>query len=177
MNQARQKLKSWMKRGGFWPVFLITLLASHASLMIWAATKAIGDPSFAVVDDYYQKAVHFDQRKQELAASEALGWQFKLGVNNADAQRKLVVATLHDRWGVPLRGAEVRMRCTRLADGSVHELALVDEGEGVYRASEALAAGGVYDVETRVVFAEQVFVQQREAWLPGPSASGVGGVR
>ena len=62
------------KSGRFWPWFVAALLAATAvgqGIMLYAATH---DPTFAVVPDYYERAVAWDSTLAIEEASDALGW-------------------------------------------------------------------------------------------------------
>jgi len=76
-----------------------------------AITLATGDRSFAVVPDYYQKAVDYDDRKALLAESAELGWQAELTAGeriDALGAREVVVM-LRDVEGKPVTDAAVKV--------------------------------------------------------------------
>ncbi|MEL6544011.1 MAG: FixH family protein [Myxococcota bacterium] len=64
--------------GNHWPWLLAGLLLSGVAMNIAMVLRASNDPSFAVEEDYYQKAVNWDEYREQLRKSEALGWQFTL---------------------------------------------------------------------------------------------------
>ena len=49
-----------MKRGGWWPIAITGVLAATVAANIWVAKIASDDPSFAIEQDYYRKAITWD---------------------------------------------------------------------------------------------------------------------
>lgn len=58
-----------------WPHFIFFLLAINFFVVGITVYVATTDPSFAVVPDYYTKAVEWDATKERQAASDAAGWK------------------------------------------------------------------------------------------------------
>jgi hypothetical protein len=54
-----------------WPLIVVALLGAHVGLMSWAVTKCVGDRNAAVIPNYYEKAVHYDDFKAERARRAA----------------------------------------------------------------------------------------------------------
>lgn len=99
------------------PAVVLGLLGGHMIFIFTAITLGTGDPSFAVVPDYYEKAVDYDDRKALLVQSAALGWSVQLQPSQrADTigQRELVVQVL-DREGEPVHGLTVRVDAYHMA--------------------------------------------------------------
>ena len=51
-----------------WPAFVVALLATHVTLMMWAVTKC-KSADMRVIPDYYDKAVRYDEFKAQQAAA------------------------------------------------------------------------------------------------------------
>ena len=66
------------KAGRKWPWIIVGLLSVHVAGMVTAAMIATHDRSFAVVDNYYEKAVHWDQSQAILRASREMGWKVEI---------------------------------------------------------------------------------------------------
>jgi len=64
--------------GRKWPWIIVGLLSVHIAGMVTAAMIATHDKSFAVVDNYYEKAVHWDQSQAMLRVSRELGWNVEI---------------------------------------------------------------------------------------------------
>ena len=93
------------------PMVVLGLLGGHMVFIMTAITLATGDSSFAVVPDYYQKAVDYDERKALLAESEQLGWRVELtAAEQIDAiGEREVLVMLRDRDDQPVTDAAVQV--------------------------------------------------------------------
>jgi hypothetical protein len=60
-----------------WPFFVVALLSTHVGLMSWAVVKCVRDPNSAIIPNYYEKAVRYDEfkaaRAREAAAAATQG--------------------------------------------------------------------------------------------------------
>ena len=154
------------------PAVVLGLLGSHVLFIIIAITLATGDRSFAVVPDYYQKAVAFDDRKAQLAQSAALGWQVELEpAETIDSHgRRGVVVRLRDRDGTQISGAELRVSCYHLSRaGEPVNMELVEALPGQYVGKGRLGREGFWSFDlvakvqkTRFVSAFKQFVFEAE---------------
>jgi len=133
------------------PGVVLGLLGGQMVFIAIAITLATGDRSFAVVPDYYQKAVDWDQRRDALAASDELGWRVELrpsGAVDALGRRNLSVA-VHDAAGQPLAGAAVTVEYfhhARAKDFRAVELSEVVPGQYATAAQMPLAGRWQFDV-------------------------------
>jgi len=73
-----------MKKGWYWPFFLVGLQASGVGANLYFMSRAISDPSFAVEPDYYAKAIAWDAHQAQARDNAELGWELKLDVAAAD---------------------------------------------------------------------------------------------
>ncbi len=66
-------------------------------------------PSYAVEEDYYQKAIDWDLKRAQDRANDDLGWLFEFEVTPPErpGDQPLVEVTLRDAVGVPLTGATI----------------------------------------------------------------------
>lgn len=102
------------------PVVVLGLLGGHMLFIVIAITLGTGDPSFAVVPEYYERAVDYDNRKALLAQSKAMGWSVELlPGDQADVMglRDLVVQLCDDQ-GLPIQGLAVKVEAFHLARAS-----------------------------------------------------------
>jgi nitrogen fixation protein FixH len=94
-----------------WPLIVIGLLVTHVTAMIVIVVIATHDKSFAVLPNYYQNAVHWDDAQAELRASQRLGWQCAF-IPSPDVDplgRRSVTVTLVDASGKGIAGADVEL--------------------------------------------------------------------
>ena len=136
-----------------------------------AITLATGDPSFAVVPDYYQKAVGYDDRRAALAASEQLGWSVQLEpAPTADVRgQRDAVVRLNDREGRPVEGASVRIDCyhvSRAADPQTFELIEVLPGQ--YIGAAKMDREGFWQFDLSATRGDDVFVSDLRQFVRAP---------
>lgn len=92
----------------FWPGFVIALLLMSATMVTITVVAATNDPSFAVVDNYYEKGLHWDDHMAQLEKNKALGWAARPEVGAAaGADLRPLSITLTDRDGAPIEGASI----------------------------------------------------------------------
>lgn len=150
------------------PAVVLGLLGGHVTFVVLAITFATGDRSFAVVPDYYQKAVDFDEHKAALEASDKLGWQIGLEPSaEADVYgNRVLVLRLTDAQGQPVRKAAVRVSCYHLADaGRSMEIELVESLPGQYVGSARVSREGFYQFDVSAIRGEERYVQGFEQFL------------
>jgi hypothetical protein len=94
---------------GRWPMIVVALLAGHVLLMAIACAIAVRDKTFAVVPDYYGKALEWDRQKAAKFASAKLGWHVEVQAGKrVDPQgRRAVSFVLTDSTGRSIEGASL----------------------------------------------------------------------
>lgn len=115
--QTKEQKAISSRRHWVMPAVVFGLLGGHVTFIVTAITLATGEASFAVVPDYYQKAVSYDERKALLAQSDELGWQIDLTPSDqvdTDGQRKLILQ-LRNAQGSPIEGMAVSIDGYHLA--------------------------------------------------------------
>lgn len=152
-----------------WPFIIVGLLVAHTTLIIGAATLAIGDPSFAVVPDYYAKALAWDDDQASQRDAAERGWTFHVipGAFTDPTGQRLIVATLNDKHGQPVPGAAVTLQLyhhARAAD--VTRLALRETAPGHHEALAPMPTAGTWRLEARVVEGNQPFAFTRDIEIP-----------
>lgn len=141
------------------------------STMIGAAAliyHAHADSSFAVEDDYYDKAVHWDASAAQKQRSAELGWRLNIDTSSNGSLR----LTLVDGIGVPIEGATVTVEAFHNArSGDRLRLTPVGAGGGVYQQTAAFDRPGLWEfrvvaqrgADTFVAVRQIVVAAQREA--------------
>lgn len=162
-NQDRPVKAAGTIRRFTMPAVVLGLLGGHVVFIMVAITLATGDQSFAVVPDYYKKAVDYDQRKAELAESDSLGWRAELqpaALVDALGEREVVVV-LRDESGASVTGAAVRVSCyhyARAGEPIAFDLQEVLPGQYVGRAR--LAREGFWQFELLARQGESAYVRE-----------------
>lgn len=116
--------RSWL-----WPVGVVGMLCVSLSVCAITVVAALSDPSYAIEDDYYQKAVDWDRDRDLQAASDKLGWNAQLTIST-DGQ---IVVTITDAHGRTVDNASVRATAFHHARrGFAEELSLTPQDKGRY---------------------------------------------
>jgi nitrogen fixation protein FixH len=125
-----------MKRGGWWPIAITGVLAATVAANIWVAKIASDDPSFAIEQDYYRKAITWDSTLAQATRNTHLGWRLTPALVPIGSNGRLrVSATLTDSTGAPISAATVRVSALQVARANqVHEATLAAVGAGEYDA-------------------------------------------
>lgn len=139
-----------MRKRLMMPAVVAGLLGGHVLFVVIAITLATSDRSFAVVPDYYQKAVDYDLHKAELAASEQLGWKAELlpGAEVDTRGRRDILVLLHDGSGDPVTNAVIGVSCYHLARaGDPQSFDLVEDMPGRYVGRVRMQREGFWQFE------------------------------
>jgi len=138
-----------VKKGSLWPWIIAGALALHvvgSLVMVFVATS---NPSYAVEEDYYQKALHWDDKRAQDRANEELGWVLDLEVHPAatPAGEPTLEVRLTDAGGEPLDGAVVAVETFHNARADDILRARLDPvGEGVYRTTLPMRHNGRWEL-------------------------------
>lgn len=155
------------------PLVVLGLLGGHMIFIMVAITLATGDRSFAVVPDYYQKAVDYDERKALLTESAELGWQADLVPSDqldAVGQREVVVM-LRDQKGRPITDAAVRVSGYHYARaGEPVAFEAIEALPGQYVGKARVAREGFWQFEIDVQRGEQRFLSSFKQFVPPAGA-------
>ncbi len=139
-----------MKKGAAWPYLIAGALALHVVVSLVVVFFATSDASYAVEEDYYQKAIDWDQKRAQDRTNASLGWRFEFEVlppEQPGDQPRLEV-TLRNEAGDPLTGATVTVEAfhnSRSDDILRASLLEIDE-PGVYRATLPMQHNGLWEV-------------------------------
>lgn len=133
----------------FWPAAIVGLLALGVGANVGLLIVANSDPSFAVEDDYYDKAVRWDEKRAQDAANLALGWQLDLSTEttvDAGVPVVQVGVRLTDRDGVPVEGAVIALETFHLARSAQPlRAAPAEVGPGWYVALVPMRRPGLWE--------------------------------
>lgn len=159
------------------PALVLGFLGAHMLFIFIAISLAVGDRSFAVVPDYYQKAVDWDDHKAALAASAALNWDVEI-LPSRDVtirgERELVVV-LQDAQGRPITGAQVYATLYHHAHASrVVEAELPpSDAPGRYHVQADMRDEGVWDVTLRITHGPDTYLHQEKLYVRGSNDGGL----
>ena len=158
------------RKGRFWPWFVLALLAVPLvgdSILIFMVST---DPSFAVEENYYEKALEWDQKQVQRARNQQLGWRVepRFLPTAADGGLPLEVA-LVGRDGETLADARVRMRAFAHArPARVQEEVLHKVDAGVYATRIRSPRRGWWRLEFQVTRGDIRFTAVETVRMPLP---------
>lgn len=143
-----------MKKGAVWPWVIAGALALHVVASLVVVFFATSDPSYAVEEDYYQKAIDWDLKRAQDRTNEFLGWllEFDVAPPERPGDQPRLEVTLADGEGNPLTGATVAVEAfhnSRSGDILRTVLAPADE-PGVYRATLPMRHNGRWELRFTV---------------------------
>lgn len=75
MNMTKEKFGASKGRGWVhvrWPLIVAGLLVCHVGAMVWAATIATRRGGAAVIPNYYEKSLHWDEERATAAKLNAV---------------------------------------------------------------------------------------------------------
>jgi hypothetical protein len=138
-----------VKPGVRWPLFLAGLLVAQVILGVVFFVIATSDSSFAVEEDYYQKALDWDEQRRRDETSQALGWSVvhELWRDPAPGSPTWIESRIDDAEGNPVSGATVSLVAFHNANAAdVLELTLTESAPGRYRATGPFRTAGRWEL-------------------------------
>ncbi|MCA9304704.1 MAG: FixH family protein [Phycisphaerales bacterium] len=152
MTADAQTTDSWLKRylasGKHWPIMLVVLFVTQASIVIGTAIVASGPGAKPIDAGYYAKSLDWDSEHAERLRADELGWTITTEISEPVGvpPQRVVRVRLLDREGAPVEHAVIRMKCYHRAYSTdAAELVLVPTTDGAYEASVVVRNMGLWD--------------------------------
>ena len=142
-----------MKKGSLWPWIIAGALALHVVASLVVVFVAASNSSYAVEEDYYQKALHWNDKRAQDRTNEELGWILNLTVRPAATpeEEPTLEVNLTDASGEPIDGAVVAVETFHNARADDILRANLDAiGEGVYRTALPMRHNGRWELRFTV---------------------------
>lgn len=144
-----------------WPGMVFGLLGISVTLMSITLFLAVSDRSFGVEEDYYAKAVSWDQDVAALAASASLGWNADVTIApEVDLSgKRSVMVVLTDSLGAPVDAVAspvFAFHHARRNEAATFALALIAPGR--YAAGASMARDGLWQLRLRFTRGSDVFL-------------------
>ncbi|HVU04551.1 MAG TPA: FixH family protein [Polyangiaceae bacterium] len=134
--------------GTFWAAFPAVLLGGLVTIVMGMAYVAVSDPSFAVTDGYYARALSWDEQVAARTRSAALGWKGEVHATRMPEGDVEVVVRLTDRAGKPVTGTHVDVTAFPVAlSRYVSRGVLVESAPGEYRVRIPLRRDGWTEID------------------------------
>ena len=137
-----------MNKSWFWIGIVITLAVVVVGANLILAWVAVTDPSFAVEEDYYQKAMAWDDKRAQDQRNSALGWtlEFELAQQHAPDGTLSIRVRLRDGAGDEIPDARISVETFHNARAS--RILRADLGRtdgGAYAAPLAIYRPGLWE--------------------------------
>jgi hypothetical protein len=142
-----------VKKGSLWPWIIAGALALHVVASLVVVFVATSNPSYAVEEDYYQKALHWNDKRAQDRTNEELGWILNLTVRPAATPGEEPTLEVHlaDAGSEPIDGAVVAVETFHNARADDILRASLDAvGEGVYRTTLPMRHNGRWELRFTV---------------------------
>lgn len=135
-----------------WPSFIVFLLMVGIGGAFAALIAARSDGGVQIVDDYYQKAVNWDETMSQQSESAALQWKVEIDVFPPETTSPLrpVEIKFLDHTGNPIPYLKGTVRIYRpqvLQPLAEIPLSEIDGRPGTYRQLLPLSGEGIWDFE------------------------------
>lgn len=156
------------------PGIIFVLLGINLCVVVITVYLAHTDRSFAVVPDYYGKALAWNEVAAQRERNRELGWTANIEVGGVGVSGRTVAVRLQDREGDPITGADVEILAFHNARASAqYRTTLDDAGDGVYRAVMPLHDAGVWEFRVRARTEEGTLTSSASVAVAG-AAQGAG---
>ena len=139
-------------KGWYWPLLIVVLSAIILipnAILVYLATT---DPSFAVEEDYYRKALAWDETMDQRRRNEALGWTVEVAFAPGDPGRVEVRADISDRDGRAVDGATVDVATFHNARAArILTATMIPGDDGGYVASLPMRRPGLWELRFEII--------------------------
>lgn len=144
-----------------WVGMIVALLGFSVVMYGIAIGFSMTDESFSVVDDYEAKAANWDEHQRQEARNRELGWMADLDVIGAGGVGEIELRlNVFDKYGKPVRGADVELACFHVARGNDRiEATLPMTGDGMYSMTTTINRAGIWVFEFDIARDEDRFTQ------------------
>lgn len=157
-----------------WGSLVVGMLSLQVVLGVVAVMLATSDESSAVIPDYYNKALAWDDQMAQLEASKALGWQVEFVETDYGKMGSGLQINLKDADSQPIQvesGSIQLYRHARAAEVMVTPVLKADDG--VIELAGCFPHHGLWEVELDVVDRQgNRFVETRRLDIVGSSQAG-----
>jgi nitrogen fixation protein FixH len=143
-----------VNKGSLWPWVIGAALALHVIGSLVVVAVATSDPSYSVEEDYYRKAVNWDEKRAQDRTNAELGWslEFEVVPPQRPSEQPTIEVRLADKAGEPLTGASVNLETFHKArSNDVIRLEIDPTAEaGLYAARPAMRRNGLWELRFTV---------------------------
>ncbi len=134
-----------------WALFPVVVLGAVVILQLLLVRRVLNDPSFAVENRYYARAMSWDAQRTQDRENARLGWRADVNVIPDGGGSAVVEVRLLDRAGSPLRGAQVGVEAFAIVRSTRILRSLLSESSpGDYRGRLPMNRPGLWELSLAV---------------------------
>lgn len=153
----------------FWVSLVIVLLGIQLAIGGVAIHLAISDPSAAVIPNYHDAALNWDDAQRARLASSRLGWTVQISASDIVDTRgmRAVEITIQDELGRGIDMLRISGRVyhhARAAD--VKNIELPSVGDGRYLTMAAMPQGGLWQIDVAIEGASERMTEATTLEIP-----------
>lgn len=133
-----------------WMAFVVGIFVSQGALWVFAISMVANDSSHAIVSDYDQRALDWDDHVRRQRESASLGWSASIDLESPSAHRdgRVLVVKLADAQAQPIADADVEVTLFHQARAAERTtLALQPDGLGRYEGVAPMNRRGKWRLE------------------------------
>ncbi len=152
-----------------WPLFIVGLLVFQVGLGAFFFWKATSDPSFAVEEDYYQKAVNWEDKQAQDRKNIELGWTLdqSVGPINDDETTRALTAELHNADGSVMTGAIIQVETFHnVRAGEILRGELEETAPGLYEIQLPMLRPGLWEIRFTAQLESETFTYTAREHVP-----------
>jgi nitrogen fixation protein FixH len=155
----------------FWVALVVFLFVIQSTIMGLVMHLAIGDPSAAVVPDYHNAALHWDETRRTHEAAEKLGWKVTFAASDVADGRgmRAIEMTIVDGDDKPIDDLTISgMIYHHARAGDVIPVDLNSVGQGKYLALAPASRPGLWQLELTIDGASEPMAKSITFNVQGP---------
>ncbi|MCO8121898.1 FixH family protein [Stieleria sp. TO1_6] len=137
----------------FWIALVLFLFTIQCTIMGMVMHFAIGDPAGAVVPDYHNASLHWDETRRTREAAERLGWDIQFNASDVVDRRgmRAIELTIQDTGGQPVDGLSIHGQLYHHAHADqIQPVTFQAAGQGRYLALPQAARPGLWQLEVAI---------------------------
>jgi hypothetical protein len=143
-----------VKPATLWPWIIGGALVLHVVVSLGVVFFATTDASYAIEEDYYQKAMDWDEKRAQDRTNDELGWSldFAAAPPAAPGGHPTLEVRLTGADGEPLDGATIALETFHKARSEeiIHLVLVAADEAGLYTASPAMRHNGLWELRFTV---------------------------
>ena len=148
MNAPTRPVAAETRARRRWMAFVVGIFVSQAALWAFAITLVASDESHAIVSDYDERALEWDDHVRRRKDSAALGWSAVVELEPTSDETPLLVVELADAHAQPIADAEVEVTLFHQARAAERtRLSLLPDGAGRYASLAPMTRSGKWRLE------------------------------